>query len=75
MTLRFVLKSEFNLNRSKLCRLDNLFKFPLDCEEQANELLRRVFLGNLFGSLSRTLQQYSPRIEWIMCELRVFPVF
>ena len=43
LTLRFVLKSEFNLNRSKLCRLDNLFKFPLDCEEQANELLRRVF--------------------------------
>ena len=36
-----MLKSEFNLNRSKFRRLDNLFKFPLDCEEQANQLLRR----------------------------------
>ena len=38
-----MLKSEFDLNRSKLRRLDNLFKFPLDCEEQANELLRWFF--------------------------------
>ena len=31
--------------------------------------------SNLIGSLSRTLQQYSPPSEWIMCELGVFPIF
>ena len=31
--------------------------------------------SNLIGSLSRTIQQYSPPSEWIMCELGVFPVF
>ena len=32
-------------------------------------------LNNLIGSLSRTIQQYSPPNEWIMCELDVFPIF
>ena len=32
-------------------------------------------LSNLIGSLSRTIQQYSPPSEWIMCELGVFPIF
>ena len=32
-------------------------------------------LSNLIGSLSRTIEQYSPPSEWIMCELGVFPVF
>ena len=32
-------------------------------------------LSNLIGSLSRTIQQYSPPREWIMCELGVFPFF
>ena len=32
-------------------------------------------LSNLIGSLSRTIQQYSPPNEWIMCELGVFPIF
>ena len=32
-------------------------------------------LSNLIGSLSRTIQQYSPPSEWIMCELSVFPLF
>ena len=32
-------------------------------------------LSNLIGSLSRTIQQYSPPSEWIMCELGVFPCF
>ena len=32
-------------------------------------------LSNLMGSLSRTIQQYSPLSEWIMCELDVFPIF
>ena len=31
-------------------------------------------LGNLIGSLSRTIQQYSPPSEWIMCEPSVFPI-
>ena len=31
--------------------------------------------SNLIGSLSRTIQQYSPPSEWIMCELGVFPIF
>ena len=32
-------------------------------------------LCNLIGSLSRTIQRYSPPSEWIMCELGVFPIF
>ena len=32
-------------------------------------------LSNLIGSLTRTIQQYSPPSEWIMCELIVFPIF
>jgi len=32
-------------------------------------------LSNLIGSLSRTIQQYSPPSEWIMFELGVFPIF
>ena len=32
-------------------------------------------LSNVIGSLSRTIQQYSPPSEWIMCELSVFPIF
>ena len=31
--------------------------------------------SNLTGSLSQTIQQYSPISEWIMCELGVFPIF
>ena len=34
-----------------------------------------VILSNLIGSQSRTIQQYSPPSEWIMCELDVFPIF
>ena len=32
-------------------------------------------LSNLIDSLSRTIQQYSPPSEWIMCELGFFPIF
>ena len=32
-------------------------------------------LSNLIGSLSRTIQQYSPPSEWIMCEQGVFPPY
>ena len=32
-------------------------------------------LSNLIGWLSRTIQQYSPPSEWIMCEIGVFPIF
>ena len=32
-------------------------------------------LSNLIGSLSRTIQQYSPPSEWIMCELGFFFYF
>ena len=31
-------------------------------------------LSNLIGSLSRTIQQYSPPSEWIMYELGFFPI-
>ena len=36
-----------------------------------------LVISNLIGSLSRTIQQYSPSSEWIMCELgvRFFPFF
>ena len=32
-------------------------------------------LSNLIGSLSRTIPQYSPPSEWIMCELGFFAIF
>ena len=32
-------------------------------------------LSNLIGSLSRTIQQYSPPSEWIMCDLGFLPTF
>ena len=32
-------------------------------------------LSHLISSLSRTIQQYSPPSEWIMCELAFFPIF
>ena len=32
-------------------------------------------LSNLIGSLYRTIQQYSPPSEWIMCKLAIFPIF
>ena len=32
-------------------------------------------LSNMIGSLSRTIQQYSPPSEWIMCKLAIFPIF
>ena len=32
-------------------------------------------LSNLIRSLSRTIKQYSPPSEWIMCALGVFPIF
>ena len=32
-------------------------------------------LSDLIGSLSRTIQQYSPPTEWIMCELGFFHIF
>ena len=32
-------------------------------------------LSNLIGWLSRTVQQYSPPSEWIMCELGFSPIF
>ena len=32
-------------------------------------------LSKLIGSLSRTIRQYSPPSEWIMCELGFFSIF
>ena len=32
-------------------------------------------LSNLIGLLSRTIEQYSPPSEWIMCELAFFLIF
>ena len=31
--------------------------------------------SNLIGSISQTVQQYSPPSEWIMCELDLSPIF
>ena len=44
----------------------------------SSSIYTRGHLGdfsNLIGSLSRTIQQYSPPSEWIMCELGVLPIF
>ena len=32
-------------------------------------------LSNMISSVSRTIQQYSPPSEWMMCEVGVFPIF
>ena len=40
-----------------------------------HSLILVIFKSNLIGSLSRTIPQYSPPSEWIMCELGVFPIF
>ena len=47
----------------------------LPCEISIYTLSDLGDLSNLTGSLSRTIQQYSPPSEWIMCELGVFPIF
>ena len=51
--------------------------FPTNSLKIAVYSLRDLLgdLSNLIGSLSRTIQQYSPPSEWIMCELGVFPIF
>ena len=40
-----------------------------------HSLILVIFKSNLIGLLSRTIQQYSPPSEWIMCQLGVFPIF
>ena len=51
--------------------------FPTNSLKIAVYTLRDLLgdLSNLIGSLSRTIQQYSPPSEWIMCELGVFAIF
>ena len=53
-------------------------------ENRLSDIIRRISiytlsdlgeLSNLIGSLSRTIHQYSPPSEWMMCELGVFPIF
>ena len=59
--------------------ISNLVLTQQICSEETNGAHAhnrdRVPLSNLIGSLSRTIQQYSPPSEWIMCELGVFPIF
>ena len=43
--------------------------YPMD------SAIQRLNNRGLIGALSRTIQQYSPLSEWIMCELGVFPIF
>ena len=50
-------------------RLYNLLHFSIYTHGDLGDL------SNLIGSLSRTIQQYSPPSKWIMCELGVFPIF
>ena len=40
-----------------------------------HSLILVIFKSNLIGSLSRTIQQYSPPSEWIMCQLGFFSHF
>ena len=58
------------------------FRIPSFILHKATTIVIRIYtlsdlgdLSNLIGSLSRTIQQYSPLTEWIMCELGVFPLF
>ena len=46
---------------------------PLLCNISIYTLSDLGDLSNLIGSLSRTIQQYLPPSEWIMCELGFFP--
>jgi len=49
--------------------ISSLFRFSIYTLSDLGDL------SNLIGSLSRTIEQYSPPSEWIMCELGVFPIF
>ena len=60
-------KCIFNKNEKKMCI--NVLIISIYTLSDVGDL------SNLIGSLSRTLQQYSPPSEWIMCELGVFPIF
>ena len=42
--------------------------YPMD------SAIQRLNNRGLIGALSRTIQQYSPLSEWIMCELGSFPI-
>ena len=58
------------------------FRIPSFILHKATTIVIRIYtlsdlgdLNNLIGSLSRTIQQYSPPSEWIMCELVFSPIF
>ena len=64
------------ITRSKLSSLQDLFGGDIEDILNYNYTLSDLGdLSNLIGSLSRTIQQYLPPWEWIMCELVVFPIF
>ena len=66
-----------------MCDGNTYFQTPTECVPYVKSVLHFSVntlsdLGdssNLIGSLSRTIQRYSPPSEWIMCELGVFPIF
>ena len=61
----YLFKIFYSLFSSLLCEL---FVFSIYTLSDLGDL------SNLIGSLSRTIQQYSPPSEWIMCELGFFPI-
>ena len=76
----FILQSHYLSVRTRV----NILQFVWLCVTCIKMGTRRISiytlsdlgdLSNLIGSLSRTIQQYSPPSEWIMCELGVFSLF
>ena len=71
-------KTSFGRTNSYWCREKRTKIFYKQCQLSYISIYTLSDLGdlsNLIGSLSRTIQQYSPPNEWIMCELGVFPIF
>ena len=78
--LRFLLGSSLQQTSAPPCgALDSFRKFSLGRLAIKSISIYTLSdlgdLSNLIGSLSRTIQQYSPPREWIMCELGFFSHF
>ena len=73
--LLFFWWTEWNLSKSQLKIIIYILPIPGQRKFSIYTLSDLGDFSNLIGSLSRTIQQYSPPSEWIMCELGFFPIF
>ena len=67
--------TEWNLSKSQWKIIIYILPIPGQRKFSIYTLSDLGDFSDLIGSLSRTIQQYSPPSEWIMCELGFFPIF